>query len=86
MNHILNEKNSQIRYLRETLEQYEKEVAKMETRYALPYLYTPVDTVSLFHLGPTTVEKLRNDLARNRMHVGKYRGKTGIIGCGGWDT
>lgn len=32
MNHILNEKNSQLKYLRETLEQYEKDVAQMETR------------------------------------------------------
>ena len=33
MNHILNEKNSQLKYLRETLEQYEKDVAQMETRF-----------------------------------------------------
>ena len=32
MNHILNEKNSQLGYLRETIEQYEKDVAHMETR------------------------------------------------------
>ena len=32
LNHILNEKNSQLSYLRETLEHYEKDIAHMETR------------------------------------------------------
>eukprot|EP00794_Sanderia_malayensis_P020632 gene20632-22667_t len=33
MNHILNEKNSQIKYLRENLESYEKDTLQLETRY-----------------------------------------------------
>ena len=34
MNNILTEKNTQITYLRENLEGYEKEVNQIETRYS----------------------------------------------------